>query len=58
MTSKIKKVIQKIDWRVASIAIGSITVLESIALLKGIDGALFTLAVIAVAGIAGFKLKR
>jgi len=58
MPLKLGKIVQKVDWRIAAIAIVSITILESIALLKGIDGALFTLAVVAVAGIAGFKIKR
>ena len=55
---RIKKALRKIDWRIALTGIISITILESIALIKSIDGALFTLAIVAVAGIAGFKLKR
>jgi len=39
-------------------AIVAITVLEVIALWKGIDGALLSLAFAAIGGIAGAKIKR
>ena len=37
-------------------AIIGITVLESLALLQGIDGTLFVLAVAAIAGLGGYVL--
>ena len=49
---------KKIDWRITCIALVCITFLETIAILQGIDGVLFGLALVAIAGIAGFKLKR
>ena len=38
--------------------IGSIVVLESIALFNGIDGALFGLVIAAISGLAGYKIKE
>jgi len=38
-------------------AIVSITILEGIALLKGIDGALFMSSLALVGGLAGYELK-
>lgn len=38
-------------------SIAAIVVLEAIALLKGIDGALLGLAVAALAGLGGFEVK-
>lgn len=55
---KLKDTLQKIDWRVACIAIGCITVLECLAILKGIDGVMFSVALMSIAGIAGFELKK
>lgn len=49
---------KKIDWRVATAAIICITTVEVVALLKEMDGVLFGLALVAIAGIAGFKLKK
>ena len=37
-------------------AIASLTVLEMVAILKGLDGYLFSLIVVTIAGIAGFKM--
>jgi len=39
-------------------AISIICVLEVVALLKGIDGALFGLVVAAISGLAGYELKN
>ena len=38
-------------------AIGSIAFLESIALLKGIDGVLFSMVIAAIAGLAGYQIR-
>jgi len=40
--------------RIIIAAIAAITILESIALLKGIDGALFMVALAAIGGLAGW----
>lgn len=48
----------KLDWRIAVTAILTLGGLEGFALAQGVDGALFTLAAAAIAGIAGFKLRR
>lgn len=42
---------------VSAVAIAAIALLESIALLKGIDGAFFGLAIAGIAGAAGFTLR-
>lgn len=39
-------------------AIAGITTLEALALWKGIDGQLLTLALVLIAGIAGFVFSR
>ena len=56
--AKIKEILKKTDWRITVTAISSITILESLALIKGIDGALLTLSFVAIAGLAGFELKK
>ncbi len=47
-----------LDWRIAVVGIVTLGGLEAYALSQGINGALFTLAAVAIAGIAGFKLRR
>ncbi|MBA7669719.1 hypothetical protein ES703_77852 [subsurface metagenome] len=42
----------------ASLAIVAIMILEGLAILKGIDGALFGLAVTAIAGLGGYTIGR
>ena len=39
-------------------AIGSLTVLESIALLNNINGTVFSLVIAAVAGLGGFYIAK
>ena len=41
----------------SAIAIGAIVLLESLAILKGIDGKFFALAMAGIAGAAGFTLR-
>jgi hypothetical protein len=43
---------------VSAIAIAGITVLESVALITRVDGALLALAIAAVAGLGGYNLGR
>jgi len=38
-------------------AILAITIIECVALLKGVDGLLFSLAVAAISGLGGFQVK-
>jgi len=40
------------------LAIVSLTILETIALIKGIDGALLSLIVSAIAGLGGYTIAR
>lgn len=47
----------KVDWRITIAAIAAITLLESIALFKGVDGVLLSSALIIIAGIGGYKLR-
>lgn len=39
-------------------AITAIIILEAVALIKGINGALFGLVIAAVAGLAGYEIKK
>ena len=39
-------------------AIVGIVILDSIALYSGVDGVLFTLAVVAIAGLGGYELSE
>ena len=48
----------KIDWRIATCAIIALAAIEITALLNGIDGTLMVLIVAAIAGVAGYKLKK
>ena len=41
----------------AMVAITGIVVLDSIALMNGINGTLFTLAMVTISGIAGYEIK-
>uniref|UniRef100_A0A6M3XSI6 Uncharacterized protein n=1 Tax=viral metagenome TaxID=1070528 RepID=A0A6M3XSI6_9ZZZZ len=38
-------------------AMAAIVILEAIALLKGIDGAIFGIAIAAIAGLGGYEVK-
>ncbi len=40
------------------VAIAGITTLEVVAICKGLDGAYFSLVMIAIAGIGGFELSK
>jgi len=40
------------------IAIIGLVILETIALLKGIDGTLFSMVIACISGLAGFKIGR
>jgi len=42
----------------AIIAVIAITILESIALIKDIDGALFGIAIAAISGLGGFAIGK
>jgi len=44
----------KVDWRIVVSAILGITIIEVIALLKGINGTLLTIVVGIIAGIGGY----
>jgi hypothetical protein len=54
----IKQKLAALDWRITLAAIVAIGGLEGGALACGRDGYTFFLAIAAIAGIAGFKLKR
>jgi len=43
---------------IREVAIAGIVVLEAIALCRGIDGALLSMVIATIAGIAGYTLKR
>jgi hypothetical protein len=45
------------DNVVSICAIVCISVLEAIALLEGLDGAIFSMVVAVIGGIAGYKIK-
>jgi energy-coupling factor transporter transmembrane protein EcfT len=58
MAKKQKSFIHKVDWRIASVAILAICILGGLAIWKAIDGVMFSAALIAIAGIAGFELRK
>ena len=41
----------------ALVAIGGIVILESIALMKGIDGTILTMVVVTLAGLGGYYMR-
>ena len=43
---------------IREIAIAGIVILESVALMKGIDGQVLSLVIATIAGIAGYTLRR
>ena len=47
----------KVDWKVLGIAIAALALMETVALIKGIDGILLTFVVAAIAGIAGVAIR-
>ena len=49
---------KKFDWRIALTAIVCLTILETVALMNDIDGAMFMAIVVIIAGIAGFEVKK
>jgi hypothetical protein len=49
---------KQIDWRVLIAVIISITILEAIALLSGINGTLFSLVMVILGGIAGVTMPQ
>lgn len=42
----------------ACVAMGCLTALEAVALIKNVDGALFAVIIAAIAGIGGFTIGR
>ena len=48
----------KIDWRIVGIVVLCITLLEAIALFKGINGVLLTTVLMLLAGIAGKTMPQ
>jgi len=43
---------------IREVAIAGIVILESVALMKGIDGQVLSLVIATIAGIAGYTLRR
>ncbi len=43
---------------IREVAIAGIVVLEAIALCKGIDGAILSMVIATIAGIAGYSLRK
>lgn len=54
----VKEKLTALDWRIVVTAIVVIGGLEGYALALGRDGYLFSIALIVIAGLAGFKLRR
>ena len=52
-----EKKVRKIDWKIIIAAIICLTVLECFAMANNIDGALFMVVVVVIAGLAGYKIK-
>ena len=49
---------EKIDSKIVIAAIVGIVVLEGIALFKGVNGTLYSLALAAIAGLAGLVIEN
>tara|TARA_Y100000310_G_C20125491_1_gene553420 strand:- start:333 stop:500 length:168 start_codon:yes stop_codon:yes gene_type:complete len=49
---------QKIDWRVLVAVISSITVLEAIALLQGINGTMFSVVLFILGALGGVTMPQ
>lgn len=48
---------EKVDWRIIIFAMGCLTILEVVALLKGVNGMKLTIVMVLIAGLAGFIVK-
>ena len=53
-----EKKVRKIDWKIIITAIICLTVLECFAMVNHIDGALFMVIAVIIAGLAGFEVKQ
>jgi len=47
-----------VDWRVLVAVVISITILESVALMNGINGTVFSLVMVILGGIAGITMPQ
>ena len=52
-----EKKVRKIDWKIIITAIICLTVLECSAMVNHIDGALFMVIAVIIAGLAGYEIK-
>jgi len=53
-----KIVVESDSNLIKAVAILSVTVLEAIALFKGIDGTLFSLVIAGICGLAGYHIGK
>ncbi len=49
---------EPIDWKIIIAAIAGLTIIEAIALLKGINGTLLIIMMSAISGLAGLSLPQ
>lgn len=49
---------KKQDWFIPLVAIVALTILEVAAIIKGVDGALFSSVIAIIGGIAGYKISK
>ncbi len=47
---------QEVNWKVLVAAIAGLTIIEFIALLKGINGTMLAIMIAAIAGLAGLSI--
>ncbi len=47
---------QEVNWKVLVAAIAGLTIIEVIALLKGINGTMLAIMIAAIAGLAGLSI--
>ena len=52
-----EKKVRKIDWKIIITAIICLTVLECLAMVNHIDGALFMLIAVIIASLTGYEIK-
>ena len=49
---------EKMDWRIIAMVIIAITIIEVVALLKGVNGKLLSLVLMILAGLGGIMLPQ
>ncbi len=49
---------KKLDWRIICVIAACITIIETVALIKGVNGTMFSIALAALVGLGGWTLPQ